>query len=72
MGGMDRRGFFPGVKEFKKWADTNGADVTLMVDDRTTHTITDINVDRRLGFAFAEFIFHHHQPPTLPTKRPIN
>ena len=60
MGGMDRRGFRPLAENFKEWADTNGGDVTLMLDPKTTHIITDVNVDRRIGFALADFIFHHH------------
>jgi Prolyl oligopeptidase family len=67
IGDKDRRGLRPGIKRFKQWADANGADVTLMVDARTTHIITDINVDRRLGYAFAQFIFHHHKQAPFAT-----
>lgn len=49
------------VKEFKKWADDNNVQATLLLDKNTFHHITDVNVDKKIGFAIAEFIFGQSQ-----------
>jgi dipeptidyl aminopeptidase/acylaminoacyl peptidase len=43
--------------EYEAWARTNGFPLTMLYDQSTYHFIRDVDVDKRLGLALAEFIY---------------
>ena len=57
--------------EFEKWARANGVPATMLYAERTRHDILDVNVDKQMGFAMAEFIFERKYGGALAV-RPQN
>lgn len=72
MGEKDAKDLVQRAREFEAWGRTNGVHLTSLYDKNTLHHITDVNVDKRIGFALAEFIFNPKRLAEAPPEAKAN